>query len=102
MGDPIPEKPHRRGGLRSAEKQREVVWPEFIQHSATEFRTQQQMLSNIRKEILHTNHSAEITYFSVPPDWGTLIVDSIESHEDTEASNARQVTLSTISPYMPC
>lgn len=47
------------------------------------------MLSNIRKEILHTNHSAEITYFSVPPDWGTLIVDSIESHEDTEASNAR-------------
>jgi hypothetical protein len=89
MGDPTPQKPQRRSGLRSEKEQREVVWPEFIHHSATEFRTPQQMFSDIRKKILNTNHSAEITYSSVPPDWGTLIVDSIDSHEDTERSNAK-------------
>ncbi|RHZ65828.1 uncharacterized protein CDV56_107388 [Aspergillus thermomutatus] len=87
MGVSSPQWSQRRG-LRSDKEQREVVWPEFIHHSATEFRTPQHMYTNIRKEILQTNSSAEIAYYSVPPDWGTLIVDSIENHEDTERSNA--------------
>ncbi|KAF7122027.1 hypothetical protein CNMCM5793_009582 [Aspergillus hiratsukae] len=88
----------RRRGLRSEKSEtiekndnehREVVWPEFIEHSATDYPTTQHMFAAIRKEILHAISPAEITYSSIPRDWGALIADFIDNNRETEVSRSQ-------------
>ncbi|RHZ54212.1 hypothetical protein CDV55_102387 [Aspergillus turcosus] len=82
----------RRPGLRSetsAKAQSEAVWPQLIHHPASEYQTEQHMFTHILKEIKNTKFPAEITYHSVPSEWGALIADHIDKHEYTESSNAK-------------
>lgn len=94
MEDASDQRPRRRG-LRSEKSEkndnehREVVWPEFIEHSATDYPTTQHMFAAIRKEIINTNSPAEITYSSIPSDWDALIADFIDNNRETEVSRAQ-------------
>lgn len=91
MGDSSGQRP-RRPGLRSEtsdKEQSEAIWPQFIHHAASKFQTEQHMFNNIWKEIMNTKFPTEITYHSVRPDWGALIADYIDKHQDTEAIQAK-------------
>ncbi|RHZ43300.1 uncharacterized protein CDV56_101571 [Aspergillus thermomutatus] len=61
---------------------------ESIHHSACRFQTWPELCTQIRREVLQAQSSTEIAYTSVCPDWGPLIVDSLDNNEDMESLNA--------------
>ncbi|GIJ92275.1 hypothetical protein Asppvi_011252 [Aspergillus pseudoviridinutans] len=60
--------------------QHSTPFTEFIHHSARGFQTWQELCTQVRREVLQAPSSTEIAYTSVSPEWGPLIVDSLDEY----------------------
>ncbi|GIC87672.1 uncharacterized protein Aud_004061 [Aspergillus udagawae] len=70
------------------QSQHSTPFTEFIYHPARGFQTWQELCTHIRREVLQAQSSTEIDYISVSPDWGPVIVDSLDEDGDVERLNA--------------
>ena len=68
--------------------QHSIPFTKFIHHSARGFQTWQELCKHIRRQVLQAQSSTEIAYTSVSPDWGPVIVDSLDEDGDVERLNA--------------
>ncbi|GFF23962.1 hypothetical protein IFM46972_00868 [Aspergillus udagawae] len=74
------------------QSQHSTPFTEFIYHPARGFQTWQELCTHIRREVLQAQSSTEIDYISVSPDWGPVIVDSLDEDGDVERLNAANTT----------
>ncbi|PKX94993.1 uncharacterized protein P174DRAFT_418964 [Aspergillus novofumigatus IBT 16806] len=68
--------------------QHTIPFTKFIHHSARGFKTWQELCTDIRREVLQAQSSTEIACTSVSPDWGPVIVHSLDEDGDIERLNA--------------
>ncbi|KAF7155130.1 hypothetical protein CNMCM5623_006557 [Aspergillus felis] len=68
--------------------QHSTPFTKFIHHSARGFQTWQELCTQVRREVLQAQSSTEIAYTSVSPEWGPLVVDSLDEDGDVESLNA--------------